>query len=57
MPYIGVIANDRSFAKGVVVTASTFTSEAIDFAAQVGNLELIDGLRLARFITDVQWTI
>lgn len=47
---LGVIARDRSFTKGVLVTTSDFTSDCRLFARGQGNLELVDGARLVRLI-------
>ena len=40
---LGVLAADPSFSAGVVVTSSTFSSEARSFAHKNGRLQLIDG--------------
>ena len=55
---LGVIARDRSFTKGVLVTTSDFTSERRQFASGQRNLELVDGARLVRLIrqTDLDLT-
>lgn len=49
---LGVITSDLSFAKGILVTTSSFTADCRNFAAKHGRLELIDGYRLSRLIVD-----
>jgi hypothetical protein len=40
---VGVLAKDRTFTKGIIVTTSNFTAECRRFAEGQGNLELIEG--------------
>lgn len=47
---LGVLTNDRSFTKGILITTSSFTGDCRDFVRGHGNLELIDGKQLAALI-------
>jgi len=47
---LGVIAADLSFSAGVMVTTSTFSSDAQRFAGQNARLRLVDKNTLARLI-------
>ncbi len=47
---LGVLARDRSFTKGVLVTTSDFSQDSRSFAFDQGNLELIDGVRLVQLV-------
>lgn len=47
---LGVLAKDRTFTKGIIVTTSDFTAECRRFVEGQGNLELINGERLVRLL-------
>lgn len=51
--FVGALAGARS-SKGIMITTSHFSSEAIAYARDLGgaSLVLIDGVRLARFVYD-----
>jgi hypothetical protein len=49
---LGVISSDGSFSAGVIVTTSTFSADAIRFAAQNATLRLIDGRALLQLLND-----
>lgn len=51
---LGVISADTSYAKGVIVTTSSFSSECQNFADTQGRLELVGGARLATLIEDAR---
>jgi restriction system protein len=50
---LGVVVSRRA-SKGIVVTSGSFTQEAVRFAAQNGELELVGGDQLADMICSVQ---
>lgn len=54
---LGVVARDRTFTKGVLVTTSVFTSECRQFASGQGNLELVDGARLVWLIRETKLSL
>jgi superfamily II DNA or RNA helicase len=47
---LGVLASDPSFSAGVLVTTTTFSSEARQFAEQNARIQLVDKNTLARLI-------
>ena len=49
--FYGALAGQRAN-KGVFITTSTFSSHAIDFAASVERIVLVDGQRLAELMMD-----
>lgn len=49
--FYGALAGNRAD-KGVFITTSSFTKQAIGFAAKVGQIVLIDGNRLAQLMID-----
>lgn len=49
--FYGALAGQRA-TKGVFITTSSFTSQAIDFARSVERVVLIDGARLASLMID-----
>ncbi|MCB1321531.1 MAG: restriction endonuclease, partial [Leptospiraceae bacterium] len=49
--FYGALAG-RKTVKGVMLTTSSFTREAIEFADQMGNIVLIDGKLLAALMID-----
>jgi len=49
---LGVLAKDSSFTKGVLITTSEFSAECRQFASDRGDLELIDGARLIRWMRE-----
>jgi hypothetical protein len=49
---LGVISSDSSFSAGVMVTTSTFSADAVGFAAQNATLRLIDARALLRLLND-----
>ena len=51
--FYGALAGQRA-TKGVFITTSTFTAQAIDFARSVERLVLVDGKRLAELMIDFE---
>jgi restriction system protein len=49
--FYGALAGQRAN-KGVFITTSTFTQQAIDFARSVERIVLVDGAKLATLMTD-----
>ncbi len=49
--FYGALAGQRA-TKGVFITTSTFTSQAIDFAKSVERIVLVDGARLAELMME-----
>ncbi len=49
--FYGALAGQRAN-KGVFITTSTFTSQAVDFAKSVERIVLVDGERLAQFMIE-----
>lgn len=49
--FYGALAGQRAN-KGVMITTSTFTSQAIEFARSVERIVLVDGKRLAQLMID-----
>lgn len=47
---LGVLASDPSFSAGVLVTTTTFSSDARQFAEENARLQLVDKNTLARLI-------
>ena len=42
----------RKATKGVLITTSTFTKDAIDTARQIGTIVLVDGQQLAQLMIE-----
>jgi restriction system protein len=51
--FYGALAGQRA-AKGVFITTSSFTTQAIEFARSVEKIVLVDGRRLAQFMIDYE---
>jgi restriction system protein len=51
--FYGALAGQKA-RKGVFITTSSYTSQAIDFAKSVEGIVLIDGIRLAGFMIDYE---
>jgi restriction system protein len=51
--FYGALAGQRA-TKGVFITTSTFTAQAVEFARSVERLVLVDGKRLAELIIDFE---
>jgi restriction system protein len=51
--FYGALAGQRA-AKGVFITTSTFTAQAIEFARSVERIVLVDGVRLAELMIDYE---
>jgi restriction system protein len=51
--FYGALAGQRAH-KGVFITTSTYTAQAIDFAKSVENVVLVDGNRLAELMIDFE---
>jgi len=51
--FYGALAGQRA-TKGVFITTSSFTAQAIDFAGSVGRVVLVDGVRLAELMIDFE---
>ncbi|MBN8482500.1 MAG: restriction endonuclease [Xanthomonadales bacterium] len=51
--FYGALAGQRAN-KGVFITTSTYTQQAVEFARSVERIVLIDGMRLAGFMMDCQ---
>jgi len=51
--FYGALAGQRA-RKGVFITTSTFTQQAVDFAHSVEGVILIDGARLAKLMVDFE---
>ena len=49
--FYGALAGQRAN-KGVFITTSSFTSQAIQFAASVERIVLVDGVKLAQLMMD-----
>jgi restriction system protein len=49
--FFGALAGQRAN-KGVFITTSTFTQQALDFARSVERIVLVDGKRLAQLMID-----
>jgi restriction system protein len=49
--FYGALAGQRAN-KGVFITTSTFTQQAIEFARSVERIVLVDGARLAALMID-----
>lgn len=47
---LGVITSDPSFTKGILVTNSDFSRDALDYVKQTGRLQLISGQDLQRLL-------
>ena len=51
--FYGALAGHRA-SKGVFITTSTFTAQAIEFARSVEKIVLVDGVRLAELMIDYE---
>ncbi len=51
--FYGALAGHRA-AKGVFITTSSFTAQALDFARSVERIVLVDGLRLTELMIDYE---
>jgi restriction system protein len=51
--FYGAIAGQRAN-KGVFITTSTFTAQAVEFAKSVERIVLVDGMRLAELMIDFE---
>jgi len=51
--FYGALAGQRA-TKGVFITTSTFTQQAIEFARSVERIVLVDGERLASLMIEVR---
>jgi restriction system protein len=51
--FYGALAGQRA-AKGVFITTSAFTAQALDFARSVERIVLVDGRRLAELMIDYE---
>jgi superfamily II DNA or RNA helicase len=49
---VGVVANSRSYTKGIIVTTSDFTPEAIEYCNSESRIEMVNGKKLMKLITE-----
>lgn len=50
--FVGSLVDRKAARKGISITTSSFTSEALEYAARVGNTALIDGQQLAALMIE-----
>lgn len=51
--FYGALAGQRAN-KGVFITTSTFTAQAVEFAKSVERVVLVDGIKLAELMIDFE---